>query len=39
MAEALVARGEALRTNALAHIETHGALRHGFSYVLSAEVI
>lgn len=39
LAEALIGRGESLRARALAHIETHGALRHGSSYVVAAEPV
>ncbi len=35
--QALIAHGEALRNRALTHLETHGALKHGFSYVVAAE--
>lgn len=37
LGQALIAHGDALRARALAHIETHGALSHGFSYVVAAE--
>ncbi len=36
---ALTAQGESLRASALAHIATHGPLRHGFSYVVAAEPV
>lgn len=36
---ALTAQGESLRSNALAHIQAHGALRHGFSYVVAADAV
>ena len=39
LAEALVARGEALRAEALAHVESANGLRHGFDYVLAAEPV
>lgn len=39
LGQALIAYGEALRTRALAHLETHGALKHGFSYVVAAEPV
>ena len=37
LGEALIAHGEALRTRALAHLEKHGSLSHGFAYVLAAD--
>jgi len=37
LAEALKARGEVLRTEALAHIEAEGALSFGKNYVIAAE--
>lgn len=37
LARVLEAQGEALRAEALAHIEREGALRHGFDYVLATE--
>ena len=37
LADALAARGEALRAEALAHVAREGGLRHGFDYVLAAE--
>jgi hypothetical protein len=39
LGQALIARGDALRTRALAHLESHGALKHGFSYVIAAEPV
>lgn len=39
LGEALLAQGEALRATALAYIATHGALRHGFSYVVAADAV
>lgn len=39
LAAALAARGEALRTEALAHAESANGLRHGFDYVLAAEPV
>jgi hypothetical protein len=38
LGEAALAHGDALRARALVYIEAHGALRHGFSYVVAAEV-
>lgn len=37
LANALGARGEALRAEALAHVAREDGLRHGFDYVLAAE--
>lgn len=37
LANALAARGEDLRTRALAFIEKRGSLNHGYDYVLAAE--
>ena len=37
LGEALIAHGDAIRARALEHIAAHGALRHGFSYVVAAE--
>jgi len=37
LAAALIARGERLRARGLAHVEAHGALRHGFDYVIAAD--
>lgn len=37
LADALAARGEALRSQALAHIARANGLRHGFDYILAAE--
>jgi hypothetical protein len=39
LGQAQIAHGEALRTRALAHLETHGALKHGFSYVVGADPV
>ena len=39
LAAALTARGEAIRAEALAHIETEGALRAGRNYVIAAEPV
>lgn len=39
LATAMIARGERLRARGLAHIETHGALRHGFDYVIAADPV
>jgi hypothetical protein len=39
VAEAMAAYGEALRRRALAFIEAHGSLRHGFDYVIAADPI
>jgi len=39
LAEALAARGEALRAEALAHVASAGGLRHGFDYILAAEPV
>jgi hypothetical protein len=39
LAEALIAHGEALRSRALAHIESHGALSHGFAHVIAADPV
>ncbi|RYY42508.1 MAG: hypothetical protein EOP59_09855 [Sphingomonadales bacterium] len=37
--QALIAHGEALRDRALAHVEAHGSLRHGFDYVIAADPV
>jgi hypothetical protein len=37
LGDALLARGEALRARALAYLDRHGSLQHGFSYVIAAE--
>lgn len=37
--EAMAAYGEALRTRALAFVEAHGSLKHGFDYVIAADPI
>ena len=39
LGQALIARGEALRKRALAHLAKHGALEHGFSYVIAADPV
>lgn len=39
LAAALAARGEALRAEALALVESENGLRHGFDYVLAAEPV
>ncbi|MEO7654080.1 MAG: hypothetical protein ABIS23_00155 [Sphingomicrobium sp.] len=39
LGEALMAKGEALRNRALAHIETHGSLSHGFAHVIAADPV
>lgn len=39
LGQALIAHGEALKARALAHIESHGALSHGFSYAVAAEPV
>ena len=39
LGNALIAQGETLRTHALGYIEAHGALRHGFSYVVAAKPV
>lgn len=39
LGQSLIAYGEALRSRALAHIESHGALRHGFAYVVAADPV
>ena len=37
LADALIARGEALRARAVTHIERHGPLKGGFSYLVAAD--
>ena len=37
LAEALKSRGEALRSEALAHVKTEGAISYGSNYVIAAE--
>jgi hypothetical protein len=39
LGRSLVAHGEALRNRALAHIEAHGSLSHGFAYVVAADPV
>jgi hypothetical protein len=39
LGDALIARGEALRARALAYLERHGSLQHGFSYVIAADPV
>lgn len=39
LGQALEAHGEELRQRALAFIETHGKLRHGFAYVIAADPV
>ncbi len=39
LGQSLLAHGEALRGRALAHIESHGALSHGFAYAVAAEPV
>ena len=39
LGEALIARGEALRAKALAHIERDGSLSTGFSYAVAADPV
>ena len=37
LAQTLIAHGEAIRSRALAYLEGHGSLQHGFSYVIAAD--
>lgn len=39
LSRSLIAHGEALRSRALAYIERHGALSHGFAYVVAADPV
>ena len=39
LAQALIARGEEIRGRALAYLDAHGSLQHGFSYVIAAEPV
>jgi hypothetical protein len=39
LAGSLIAHGDALRSKALAHIETHGKLSHGFHHVVAADPV
>ena len=39
LGKVLIARGEELRGRALAHIENHGSLQHGLSYVIAADPV
>ncbi|MFP5329749.1 MAG: class I SAM-dependent methyltransferase, partial [Alphaproteobacteria bacterium] len=39
LSQSLIAHGEALRSRALAYIERHGPLRHGFAYVVAADPV
>jgi len=39
LGRSLIAYGEALRSRALAHIESHGKLSHGFAYVVAADPV
>jgi len=39
LGQSLIAHGEALRGRALAHIESHGSLSHGFAYVIAADPV
>ena len=39
LGESLIAHGEALRGRALAYIESHGSLSHGFAHVVAADPV
>ena len=39
LGQALIARGEALRTRALAYLDRRGSLQNGFSYVIAADPV
>lgn len=39
LGQSLIAHGEALRSRALAHIKSHGALSHGFAHVVAADPV
>jgi hypothetical protein len=39
LARSLVSHGNALRSRALAYVGNHGALNHGFTYVIAADPV